>query len=118
MILKPCHPERSEGSGLCGRSSHHRAFTMPELLVVMGIILLFIALAVPAFNALSGTRSIAAAENNLAAVLVRAREEAIGLQEIRGILFSIDPKSDRVAATLVHQTDAPTTGGPYPPGTV
>src|SRR5437868_4618206 len=85
-----------------------QAFTMPELLVVMAIIVLFIALALPAFNAISGSRSIAAAENNLAAVLGRAREEASGLQEIRGILFTVDPATDRMMATVIHQTNPPT----------
>jgi len=82
-------------------------FTLPELLVVMGIIIIFIALAIPALNVMNGSRSIAAGENNLSAVLVRAREEAIGLQQIRGLVFTLDPGSDRVVATLVQSTDAP-----------
>lgn len=94
--------------------SHSRpAFTLPELLVVIGIIVMFIALAIPALNVLSGSRSIAVGENNLSAALVRAREEAIGLQQIRGLLFTLDPGSDRVVATVVQTTAAPP--APYSP---
>ncbi len=82
-------------------------FTLPELLVVMGIIIIFIALAIPALNVLNGSRSIAAGENNLSAALVRARGEAVATQQVRGLMFSIDPGSDRVVATLVQEVSAP-----------
>lgn len=88
-------------------SRYSAGFTLPELLVVMGIIIIFIALAIPALNVMNGSRSIAAGENNLSAVLVRAREEAIGLQQVRGLVFTLDPGSDRVVATLVQSTDPP-----------
>ena len=94
-------------------SRYSAGFTLPELLVVMGIIIIFIALAIPALNVMNGSRSIAAGENNLSAVLVRAREEAIGLQQIRGLVFTLDPGSDRVVATLVQSTDPPP--APYTP---
>ena len=90
-----------------------RAFTLPELLIVIGIIIMFIALAIPALNVLNGSRSIAVGENNLSAALVRAREEAIGLQQIRGLLFTLDPGSNRVVATVVQATGAPPS--PYVP---
>ena len=93
------------------RSNHKlrrlAGFTLPELLVVMGIIIIFIALAIPAMNVLSGSRSIAAGENNLQAALVRAREEAIASQQLRGLMFTIDPGSDRVVATLVQEASPP-----------
>lgn len=81
------------------------AFTMPELLVVMAIILLFIVLAVPVMNVLSGSRSIAGAQNTIQMIMARAREEAIGLQRTYGVLFTIDPVSDRVRATIVREAD-------------
>ncbi|HZL35721.1 MAG TPA: hypothetical protein VFC78_10465, partial [Tepidisphaeraceae bacterium] len=67
-----------------------------------GIILLFVLLAVPAIRALSGQRSIAGAQNELSAMIVRAREEAIGLQDYRGIMFYVDPGTDRVVGALVR----------------
>ena len=57
------------------RRLHRSAgFTLTEILVVIGIIVLFIALAIPAMSAISGTRSIAGAENNLSALLARAQD--------------------------------------------
>jgi type II secretory pathway pseudopilin PulG len=79
------------------------AFTVTELLVVIGIIVLVLALAVPAFNFLTGSRSTEAAMNTISAFLGRARTEAIGLQEIRGVLFYIDPKTTNVAMVLVRE---------------
>lgn len=89
------------------KSHRFAGFTLPELLVVMGIIIIFIALAIPALNVMDGSRSIAVGENNLSSALVRTREEAIGLQQIRGLAFTLDPGSSRVVATLVQSTDAP-----------
>jgi Tfp pilus assembly protein FimT len=63
---------------------------------------LFIVLAVPAISAITGTRSVAAAENNLSALLARAREEAVGVQEIRGVMFYIDPATDGVVGIIVR----------------
>ena len=79
-----------------------RGFTLTELLVVIGIVLLFMLLAIPSFRALSGERSVDSARNQLSAMLVRAREEAIGLQDYRGILFYLDPATDRVVGSLVR----------------
>ena len=97
-------------------SQHRRAagFTLTEILVVIGIIVLFIALAIPAFSAISGTRSIAGAENNLSALLVRAREEAIAQADTadpsyRGVMFYIDPATDTVTGMIVRST--PSTHG-------
>jgi len=84
------------------------AFTLIELLVVISILVLMLALALPAFNYLTGSRSVDAAENTLSAYIGRARAEAIGLQEVRGVWFYIDPTSKRVTAALVHETSAPT----------
>src|SRR5687768_16177940 len=78
-----------------------RAFTLIEMLVVIGVIMLIILLAVPAFNILNGSRSQEAAQNQLSALLGRARMEAMGLQEYRGVFFYIDPATDRVHAALV-----------------
>jgi type II secretory pathway pseudopilin PulG len=79
------------------------AFTMTELLIVIGLIVLVIAIAVPAFKAMSGGRSVDAAQNQLAAVLGVARAEAIGLQKVRGVFFYLDPATERVNAALVQE---------------
>jgi prepilin-type N-terminal cleavage/methylation domain-containing protein len=87
------------------RRPRRRGFTLVEMLVVIGIIILFVTLAIPAISAITGTRSISAAENQISAVLARAREEAIGIQDYRGVLFYIDPREDRVVAALVRPAD-------------
>jgi hypothetical protein len=78
---------------------------MSELLIVIGIIVLLVTLAVPAFNAITGGRSIDAAENNVSAVLVRAREDAVALQEPRGAIFFPDPETGRVTVAEVYFYD-------------
>jgi type II secretory pathway pseudopilin PulG len=87
-------------------------FTLTELLIVIGLIVLIIALAVPAFNALTGGRSIDAATNTLSAMLGRVRMEAIGLQEPRGLLFYRDPATQRVGARMVRFSGTSPTGIP------
>src|SRR3712207_1414993 len=61
-----------------------RAFTLTELLVVIGLIVLVVTLAIPAFSVITGGRSIDAAENQVSALVARARADALGLQEPRG----------------------------------
>jgi prepilin-type N-terminal cleavage/methylation domain-containing protein len=82
-------------------------FTLTELLIVMGIIVLVSLIAVPSFRALTGGRSTEAAANQLSAVLGRARAEAIGLQEVRGIAFLVNTDSGLPTAVLVHEVPSP-----------
>ena len=63
---------------------------------------LIVALAVPAFNAMTGGRSVDAATNQLSAMLGRVRMEAIGLQEPRGLMFYRDTATQRIAARIVR----------------
>lgn len=95
------------------RSFRGRGFTLTELLIVIGLIVLIMALAVPAFRAMTGGRSVDAAFNQLSAVFGQARNEAIGLQEKRGVMFYIDPASGRVNCALVRDAGSP----PPPPAT-
>jgi prepilin-type N-terminal cleavage/methylation domain-containing protein len=95
-------PASRPGSTRRRRAGRPRGFTLTEILIVIGLIVLVIALAVPAFNAMTGGRSIDAATNQLSAMFGRARMEAIGLQEPRGLLFYRDPASQRIAARLVR----------------
>lgn len=79
------------------------AFTLTELLIVMALIVLIIVLALPAFTALTGSRSTEAASNQLAALTGRARNEALGLQQVSGVMFFIDPGTLRVNGALVQE---------------
>jgi prepilin-type N-terminal cleavage/methylation domain-containing protein len=79
-------------------------FTLTEILIVIGIIVLMIAIAVPTFNILRGNRSVDAAVNQVTALLGRARSEAIGLQTSEGVFFFRDLKTDRYTAALVRET--------------
>lgn len=86
---------------------HRSAFTVTELLIVIGIIVLALALAMPAFNFLTGSKSTEAAYNAIGAFLARARNEAIGNQQTRGVFFYMDPATDRIVMTIVQQVDSP-----------
>jgi prepilin-type N-terminal cleavage/methylation domain-containing protein len=88
-----------------------RGFTLTEILIVIGIIVLMIALAVPALGLLTGSRSIDRAENNVSAMLGRARADAIGVQKDVGVLFFIDPATELVTLAEVRAVDGPTVAG-------
>lgn len=92
---------------MIGRTSQRRAFTLTEMIVVIAIIVLMLLLAIPAIRAITGTRSIAAAENQLSAVMGRARQDALALQDYRGVLFYLDPATDRVVCALVRNIPQP-----------
>ena len=95
------------------RGSRRRAFTLTELLIVMGVIILAVTLAIPAIRALTGSRSEQAAQNTLSAFLARARTDAIGLQKVQGVLFFLDPANNR--ATCVQVMEVPITTSPPAP---
>src|ERR1041385_2226075 len=76
------------------------AFTLTEILIVMGLIVLIIGLAVPAFNLISGARSVDAGENLVAAMLSRARAEAIKNHRMARVAFFHDVVNDRSAMAL------------------
>ncbi len=84
---------------------------MTEILVVIGLIVLMLGLAVPAFNLIRGGRSIDSAQNQVAAMIGKARSDAIGLQQIHGVMFFLDPASDRVNVAEVYATDYPAANG-------
>jgi prepilin-type N-terminal cleavage/methylation domain-containing protein len=83
-------------------------FTLIEILVVVAIIVIMIAMAVPLFSTLTGSRSEESAENQIAAMLNTARTEAMALQVPTGVMFYVDPVTNRVNAVLVRevQTEA------------
>jgi hypothetical protein len=80
------------------------------MLVVLAIIVIVLLAAVPVFNSLTGNHSVAAAQNQVAAMLVTARADAIYDKQITGVFFFIDPASDSVAMAEV-QADPQVTGG-------
>ena len=79
-------------------------FTLVEMLVVIGIIVLAITLAIPAVKSLTGSKSEQSAQNTIAAVLSRVRADAIGLQQITGALFCLDKATDRVTVYEVNDS--------------
>jgi prepilin-type N-terminal cleavage/methylation domain-containing protein len=89
-----------------GSSTRRRGFTLTEILIVIGIIVLLVALAVPAFSLITGGRSVEGATNQLSAALGRARAQAIGLQKPTGIMFFIEPRSQRAHIGIVNQSEA------------
>jgi type II secretory pathway pseudopilin PulG len=108
--------EGTKGDGPCGipapspspfRSClrHPRGFTLTEVLIIIGIIVLLMALAVPAFNVITGARSIDGAQNNVSAFLGRARQEAMALQQVAGVMFYLDRATQNPAMALVYATE-------------
>lgn len=87
-------------------SSSRRGFTLVEMLIVCGIILMVMLLAIPTIRVMTGGRSLDAGGNTMAAFIARAREEAVGKQRITGVLFFHDIRTDRTAAVLVEDDNS------------
>lgn len=83
----------------------NRGFSLAELLVVIGIMVLVALIAVPAFSFITGSRSIENAHNIVAANVARARLDAIKHQEHRGVVFYRDANTDRVVMAMVRTVD-------------
>jgi type II secretory pathway pseudopilin PulG len=99
------HGPRTTDHGRTMIRGRATAFTLTEILVVIGIIVLIAVIAVPSFRALTGGRSTEAAQNTISAVLSRARTEALGLQEPRGVMFYRDQETQRVGMMMCKTTD-------------
>src|SRR5436305_737622 len=84
----------SRNATRCAAHRFRSAFTLTEILIVLGIIVLMLAIAVPALNIIRGNRSVDSAVNQVSALLGRARSEAIGLQITTGVMFFRDPRTD------------------------
>ena len=82
-----------------------RGFTLAELLVVIAVIVLVIAMAVPLFKIMSSDRSVESGQNLVSAMLQQARARAIGLQAPRGIFFFEDQATKKTAMVLVKIND-------------
>ena len=94
------------------KSSRRRAFTLTEMLVILGIIVVIITIALPSFNALSGSRSVEAGTNVASSAVGRARAEAIRRGVTCGALFFVD-RDGRTAVAIVALGDASGDPDPY-----
>lgn len=103
----PPHPPRAARPTPGARPAARTAFTLAEILVVLLIIVLLLAAAVPAFRALTGSRSIDTTQNLVAAMLGRARTLALNDKSHPiGVFFHLDPATDRTVLRLVQLNDA------------
>jgi len=103
---QPTTHNRQPPTGNRQLTTNRSAFTLIELLVVIGLIVVIMALALPAFNFITGTRSIDGATNVVSSFLGRARVEALAAQRPTGVFFYIDPATERRTLALVQATDA------------
>ena len=76
-------------------------FTLIEILIVIALIVLVIALAIPAFSFITGSRSVDAGENLVSAMLGRARAEAMLNNRVAGVAFFRDTVSGRTGMSIV-----------------
>lgn len=88
-----------------GNSPLRLGYTLTELIVVLGLIALLMAAAVPLFSYLSGNRDIDAAQNIVSSYLARAHEEAMTQQDGRGVIFYEEPQTGRIAMSMVYYDD-------------
>src|SRR4051812_4710846 len=98
---KSSPPLTSPRHGAC-RRARRRAFTLVEILVVLGVMILLAAASVPAFRFIVGARSIDGAQNVAGAMIARARTQALVDHRGSGVLFFRDPVSDRSAMALIQ----------------
>jgi prepilin-type N-terminal cleavage/methylation domain-containing protein len=82
-------------SACCPLPAARSGFTLTEILVVIVIIVLILAMAMPVFHFITGSRSEEGAANQIAAMLGRARTQAMGLQIPIGVLFSLDSEGQQ-----------------------
>jgi prepilin-type N-terminal cleavage/methylation domain-containing protein len=97
-------------------SRNRRAFTLIELMIVLSIIVIVVAMAIPVWSTLSGNNSVATATNQIAAMLGNARADALYNHQMTGVFFFLDPTSGQFAMAEVQADLAPqgAGGGYYP----
>ena len=88
------------------------AFTLTEMLVILGVIIIILAIALPAFNAVQGSRSVEAGQNIVSASLGRARAEAIRRGVTCGAYFFVDLEG-RTNVAFVAVGNASSDPDPY-----
>jgi len=70
-------------------------------MVVIGIIVVIMAFAVPAYHYIIGSRSMDAAENIIAAMVARARSHALATEKYAGVAFFVNPANRRTTLAIV-----------------
>jgi type II secretory pathway pseudopilin PulG len=104
-------PSRSDARLASRRSA--RGFTLTEVLVTVGIIILVVSLGVPVFNALRGSRSTEAGMNVVSAIVGQARTIAVNEGRYAGAMFFVDPRNGRTSVAIVTITDPAQDPDPY-----
>jgi prepilin-type N-terminal cleavage/methylation domain-containing protein len=94
------------------RPTDRKGFTLIEVLVVLTIILIIAIAALPAIRFITGSRSIESAQNIAAAMIGRARSQALIDNSHRGVFFFVDPVTDRTNMAIVGQA-GDDVSGPY-----
>ncbi len=89
-----------------------RGFTLTEMLVILGVIIIILAIALPAFNAAQGSRSVEAGQNIVSASLGRARAEAVRRGVTCGAYFFVDGEG-RTSVAFVAVGNASSDPDPY-----
>lgn len=82
-------------------SNQHRGFSLLELLVVMGIILLILGLAIPAFNVIGRGMSLTKAGDDVAGVLKQARAHAMANNTYTWVGFTTGENQDELVIGVV-----------------
>lgn len=86
-----------------------RGFTLTEMLVVISIIILVLALALPSFRFMTGANDVENTANRLSAYIGNARQEAVANGKVAGVLFLLPPvgQGEQVSVATVIGTDPP-----------
>src|SRR4051812_25261958 len=91
-------PVARRGLGRAARAG----FTATEIMIVIAIMVLLLAMAVPAFNFITGSRSTGVAENLVSAMLGRGRAYAMSNNRQAGVAFFVNPATGRTTMALVE----------------
>jgi prepilin-type N-terminal cleavage/methylation domain-containing protein len=89
-----------------------RAFTLIEMVVVIGIIVLLVAVILPAVTALWNQRKLADASNTIRGMLMSAQRRALALDGGgAGVLFAVDAAGTQRLHPIEQRAVVPTTQG-------